>query len=218
MTQNFANAFDARIRELTEDKKYKLEEVFNLGVELGRFLEKEKENLSDFRLSYFAETEEKSDLRKNFGQLHRKVCDWLERLVKASIKDQINQNKFGEWSIGFNRLYGNNGEFDPGIVQKRYVQFSSVRRGEGEHFIAYFELQGKVKDLFEKHKQPTNFEIIVDNDDGEDYVSISKVEEIDSLYGCMISYNCDLSTQGVEDYSKFINDLDKSLLLMLLSD
>jgi len=67
MTQNFADAFDARIRELTEDRKYKLEEVFNLGVELGRCLE--KENLSDLRLSYFAEAEEKSDLRKNFGQL-----------------------------------------------------------------------------------------------------------------------------------------------------
>ena len=214
MTQNFADAFDARIRELTEDRKYKLEDVFNLGVELGRCLE--KENLSDLRLSYFSETEEKLDLRKNFGQLHRKVCDWLERLVKASIKDQINQNNFGEWSIGFNRLYGNNGEFDPSVVKKRYVQFSSVRRGEGEHFIAYFELQGKIRSLFDKHNQPTNFEIIVDNDDGEDYVSISKEGQIDSLYGCMISYDCDLSKDSVDNYAKFVNDLEKSLLLMLL--
>ena len=214
MTQNYADAFDARIRELIEGGGYKIEDVFNLGVELGRCLE--KENLSDLRLSYFAEAEEKSDLRKNFGQLHRKVCDWLERLVKASIKDQINQNKFGEWSIGFNRLYGNNGEFDPSVVKKRYVQFSTVRRGEGEHFIAYFELQGKIRDLFEKHNQPTNFEIIVDNDDGEDYVSISKEGQIDSLYGCMISYNCDLSKESVDDYAKFVNDLEKSLLLMLL--
>ena len=70
--------------------------------------------------------------------------------------------------------------------------------------------------MFEKHNQPTNFEIIVDNDDGEDYVSISKERQIDSLYGCMISHNCDLTKESVDDYAKFVNDLEKSLLLMLL--
>lgn len=213
MTQNYADAFDAKIRELTENRNYKLEDVFNLGVELGRFLE--RENLSELRLSYFAAAEEKSDLRKNFGQLHKKVCDWLERLVKASIKDQINQNKFVEWSISFNRLYGSNSEFAHSVVKKRYVQFSSVRRGEGEHFIAYFELQGKMKGLFEKHNQPSNFQIIVDNEDGEDYVSFSKERQIDFLYGCTISYNCDLSKESIDDYARFVSDLEKSLSFML---
>lgn len=216
MTQKLSDVFDVRIREITEERTYKIEDVFNLGVELGRHLQ--KENLSDFRLSYFAEIEEQYDVRKNFGQLHKKVCDWLERLVKASIKEQITQSNFRQWSVGFNRLYSNSSEFDTCIVQKRYVQFSSVHKGEGEHFIANFELQGKIKDLFEKHKQPTNFEIIVDNDDGDDYVSISNEDQIDSLYGCMVSYNCDLNKQGLADYAEFVNDLDKSLMFMLLSD
>lgn len=214
MSQDFAKDIDAKLRNLTEERKYKAEDIFNLGVQLGRHLEKEK--LADVRLSYFAELDEKTQLRSEFGQLHKSVCDWLERLVRMSIKEQISASKFRDWSIGFNRLYGNNGEFDASIVEKRYVQFKSVRRGEGEHFIAFFEVQGKIKNLFERHKQPTEFEIIVDNDDGDDYVSISKEEQIDSLYGCMISYNCELDREGVESYSKFVDELEKSLLLILL--
>jgi hypothetical protein len=133
-----------------------------------------------------------------------------------SIKEQIAKSNFRDWSVGFNRHYGNNGKFDASIVDKRYVQFESVRRGAGRHFIACFEVQGKLKTLFDKHNQPTEFEIIVDNDDGDDYVSISIKEQVDSLYGCMISYNCELNSEGVEGYSKFVNDLEKSLLLMLL--
>lgn len=214
MSQDFAKDIDAKVRQLTEERKYKAEDIFNLGVQLGRHLEKEK--LADVRLSYFAEFDEKTQLRSEFGQLHKSVCDWLDRLVRMSVKEQISESKFRDWSIGFNRLYGNNGEFDASIVEKRYVQFKSVRRGEGEHFIAFFEVQGKLKNLFEKHNQPTEFEIIVDNDDGDDYVSISKEEQIDSLYGCMISYNCELDREGVEGYSKFVNELEKSLLLILL--
>jgi len=214
MSQDFAMDIDAKLRKLTEERKYKAEDIFNLGVQLGRHLEKEK--LADVRLSYFAEFDEKTQLRSEFGKLHKSVCDWLERLVRMSIKEQISESKFRDWSIGFNRLYGNNGEFDASIVEKRYVQYKSVRRGEGEHFIAFFVVQGKLKNLFEKHNQPTEFEIIVDNDDGDDYVSISKEQQIDSLYGCMISYNCELDREGVESYSKFVNELEKSLLLILL--
>ena len=214
MSQDFAKDIDAKVRQLTEDRKYKLEDIFNLGVQLGRHLEKEQ--IADVRLSYFAEFDEKTQLRSEFGQLHKSVCDWLERLVRMSIKEQISESKFRDWSIGFNRLYGNNGEFDASIVDKRCVQFKSVRRGEGEHFIAFFEVQGKLKNLFDKHNQPTEFEIIVDNDDGDDYVSISKEEQIDSLYGCMISYNCELNREGIDSYSKFVNELEKSLLLILL--
>jgi hypothetical protein len=214
MSQDFFKDIDKKLRQLTEDKKYKQEDIFNLGVQLGRHLEKER--IADIRLSYFTEFDELTQLKRDFGKLHQNVCGWLEQLVRMSIKDQISESKFRDWSIGFNRLYGNNGEFDASIVKKRYVQFKSVRRGEGEHFIAFFEVKEKLKNLFEKHNQPTEFEIIVDNDDGDDYVSISKEEQIDSLYGCMISYNCELDREGVESYSKFVNELEKSLLLVLL--
>ncbi len=214
MSQDFAKNIDEEVRQLNKDGKYKAEEIFNLGVRLGRYLE--KENLAYVRLSYFAEVDEKTQLRSEFRQLHKSVCDWLERLVRMSIKEHISESKFRDWSIGLNRLYGNNSEFDASIVEKRYVQFKSVRRGEGEHFIAFFEVQGKLKNLFEKHNQPTEFKIIVDNDDGDDYVSISKEQQIDSLYGCMISYNCEIDREGVESYSKFVNELEKSLLLILL--
>lgn len=214
MTKIVADAFDLRIRELTENGKYDLEDIFNLGVQLGRHLE--KEHLSDLRLSYFAEVEKNSDLRKKFAQHHKKLCDWLERLVKASIEAQINQNKFRGWSIGDNSDYGSNSKFDSRIVEKRYVQFASACREADGHFSAYFELQGKIRDLFEKHKQPTKFELIVDNDDREDYVLVSNEEQIGSLYGCVISYNCDFSEDSVRAYIMFVNDLEKTLLLTLL--
>jgi hypothetical protein len=79
MANDFANTIDIKIRELTENSKYKLEDVFNLGVQLGRYLE--KENLAYVRLSYFDEFDEKTQLRVDFRQLEKSVCNWLERLV-----------------------------------------------------------------------------------------------------------------------------------------
>lgn len=214
MSQNFAKDIDTQVRQLTEDEEYKAEDIFNLGVEHGRYLEKEK--LAYIRPSYFAEFDEQTQLRDDFRQLNKSVSDSLERLVKMSIKEQIVKSNSRNWSIGFNRLHGNNGKFDASIVDKRYVQFKSVRRGKGEHFIACFEVQGKLKTLFDKHNQPTEFEIDVDNGDGDDYVSISMEDQVDSLYYCMISYNHELNRKNMDSYSKFVNELDKTLLLILL--
>jgi hypothetical protein len=41
MSQDFAKDIDAKVRQLTEERKYKAEDIFNLGVQLGRYLEKE---------------------------------------------------------------------------------------------------------------------------------------------------------------------------------
>jgi len=214
MSQEFAMDIDAKLRKLTEERKYKAEDIFNLGVQLGRYLEKEKR--ADVRLDYFAEYDEKSQLESDFRQLHKSVCDWLERLVRMSIKMQIEESKFRNWSIGFNVLYRNNGEFDANIVDKRCVQFKSVSEGEDEHFIAFFEIQGTLKSLFEKYNQPITFEIIVDNVYGEDYILITKEDQIDWLNDCMISYNCELNKEDIDKYSIFVNELEKSLLFILL--
>lgn len=214
MNQEFLKSIDDKVRQLVEGGSYDLEDVFNLGVELGRRLE--KGNLDNIQLKIFEELGNQSKLDNDFRALRNKVCDWLELLVKASVKEHITESKFKNWTIGFNKLNVQDCVFEQNIVQKRHVQFLNFRRGDGEHFIAEFQLQGKLKSLFEKFNQPTFFEIIVDNDDGGDNVSITSEQQIHSLYGCTISYECTLNKQGVSDYQKFVNELNKSLLFLLL--
>lgn len=162
------------------------------------------------------DVDEQTQLKTKFRQQHKKVCDHLERLVKKSVKRQIVESKLQSWTIGFDTHYGDNGEFDTSIVQSTCVQFKGVRSGDGAHFIALFKIVGKLKSLFEKYNQPTEFEIIVDDENGDDYISISKERQIHSLYGCMISYNCELNREGIDNYSKFVDALDKSLLFTLI--
>ncbi len=162
------------------------------------------------------DVDEQTQLISKFRQLHKKVCDHLERLVKASITKQIAESKLQSWSIGFDTHYGDNGEFDASIVQNSCVQFKGVKSGDGAHFIAIFKIDGKLKSLFEKYNQPTEFEITVDDENGDDYISISKERQIHALYGCIISYNCELSREGIDNYSKFVDALDKSLLFTLI--
>ncbi len=214
MSQDYIDDINSKVSQLAGNRHSTLEDIFNLGVQFGRYLE--KNDLTNIRLRSFEQIEQETQLKVELIKLHETVCALLERLVKVSIKDQINQSSLREWSIGFNEVYGTSSEFDPSVVEKRCVQFSSVERGEGDHFIAHFFVQGKLRDLFEKHKQPDQFEIIVDNDHGYDSVSITEERQIDALNSCMIFQNCERSKSGVEGYTKFVNDLKKSLLFMYL--
>jgi hypothetical protein len=56
----------------------------------------------------------------------------------------------------------------------------------------------------------------VDNVYGEDYILITKEDQIDWLNDCMISYNCELNKEDIDKYSIFVNELEKSLLFILL--
>lgn len=214
MSQDYIDDINSKVSQLTGDRHSKLEDIFNLGVQLGRYLE--KNDLINIRLRSFEQIDQETQLKDELRQLHKTVCVLLERLVKISIKDQINQSLRREWSIGFNKVYGTSSEFNPSVVERRYVQFSSVERGEGEYFIAHFSVQGKLRDLFEKYNQPNQFEFIVDNDYGYDSVSITEERQIDALHSFMIFQKCELSKHGVDGYTEFVNDLKKSLLFMCL--
>jgi len=213
MTENLKR-IEAEILEKISNGDITSEFYFDAGVRIGRELQ--LNNLPDYRLELFKEIEDDKALKRKFSELHKKVCDWLERLVKLSIKDHISQNLYGVWTVGLDNTFLQNCVFDESIVEKRFVQYSNLRRGEGDHFIAFFTVEGKLKKIFEKHLQPIKFEIVVDNDDGGDNLTIKNLNQIESLYGCMANYNCNIDFQGVNEYENFVNEIEKCLLFILM--
>ena len=200
------------IVKLAEDGELTNKSSFDLGVRLGRFLE--KNSLDNVKLSYFEAQENAVILRQRFGTLHSRVLEQLEWLLHLSIKEHINISKFKSWSTGFDKRFNDDAFFGNEIESKRNVQFHSLSKGDTEyHFIANFLLTGKIAELFEKHNQPIHFQIVVDDDSGEGNVDIRAEKDLVKLYGLSAHYNCEFTDNGVDSYDKFVKALDKKLML-----
>jgi len=208
---------EEELTKLMENGNLTVESSFNLGVRFGRYLQ--LNSINDFKLDYFKKQDNLYKLRLRVGKLNSKVLGHLEMLLHLSIKEHINISKYKCWSTGFESRFTDNAIFSDVIVEKRNVQFHSLRAGETQyHFIANFKITGKIAELFEKYNQSTNFEIVVDDDSGEGNVDIRSPKDLVKLYGLSAHSNFEMTDSGVDTYEDFVNVLDKKLLLVKIDN
>ena len=103
MSNKEIRLIEDEIIKLAEDRELTYESAFNLGVRLGRYLE--KNNLDNIKLDYFEEQDKVDNLRKRFGALHSNVLGHLEKLLFSSIKEHFTISKFKSWSTGFEERF-----------------------------------------------------------------------------------------------------------------
>jgi len=217
MSNEDIKKIDDELVKLAEDGNLTIETSFNLGVRLGRILELQK--IDELKLEYFHKQDNLYKLRLRAGKLNSKVLGHLEMLLHLSIKEHINISKYKCWSTGFESRFTDDAIFSDVIVDKRNVQFHSLRAGETQyHFIANFKITGKIAELFEKYNQSTNFEIVVDDDSGEGNVDIRSPKDLVKLYGLSAHSNFEMTDSGVDTYEDFVNALDKKLLFVKIDN
>ena len=90
------------------------EAIFNLGVKMGRELE--KTNAPDYRPSIFINIEDKEKITEEARDIKRKIEKLLLSRLRLAITEIINTNY--DWTVGVDQYHSGDGKFSDEIIKK----------------------------------------------------------------------------------------------------
>lgn len=190
------------------------EKLFNLGVELGRLLE--KDNIAEYRLPFFVEQENAENIAQEKGKLIRQAEKRLLDLVKKAYKAELDESGAITIDAGYNGRKESHLSDD--IVNQFLVKHTHTEQYQsGQDFTLTFLLQGKLQEIFQRHSVSPQFEITVSNNSGEEDETLYDADDIDhQLYRLNIKQHAQTTRLSVEQLKAFVDDLEKNLLFLLI--
>lgn len=210
---NKLKLIEAELAKVLDEYGPDIEEIFNIGVKIGRELE--STNLPDYRLDIFIKKEERENLREAIRKTRREIADLILNQVHAAIKEIIEEGD--SWEVGVSSYYRNDGKFSEEIVNKYFVQFDSIQqRQTNGSFETYFSVKGKLEETFKRFEYGTTVEITLDNDSGEDNTSINREHDIQNLYSPSLMFGVEESIEGLEKLKKFKEAIVKNLMFQII--
>lgn len=169
------DAIANRLKNYCDNKHRYDEELFNLGVELGRQLE--RNNIKSYRPTVFVEFEDKNNAYELLSNEFNRIESVIEFLIHTAIKKHIDAHGDFEFSKGFTCT-----KFDSDIVEKFCIQLTRVTQQEyGGHFEAEFELSGDVLDLLKECSIAEYVRCDVENTSGDEHETIYRTENISNI-------------------------------------
>lgn len=160
------------------------EETFNIGVEMGRLLE--KNGIASHRPKVFIEFEE----GKNAYDRKAKQIDRADKAVAFIIRNGIAEQveNFGEFSFDSDTYRCD--KLDESVVEKFGVQIDrTTQREHGGSFEAEFILSGQVGEVLEKYGVDTWARADVDNTTGDEQETIYSGDDVDKIFGVSLRLN-----------------------------
>lgn len=155
-----------RVKAYCDNKHRYDEELFNMGVELGRQLE--RNNIKSYRPSVFVEFENNNNAYELLSNEFNRIESVVQFLIHTAIKKHMDKYGDFEFSKGFTCT-----KFDDETVDKFCVQLSRVTQQEyGGSFEAEFILNGDVLDLLKQCEIGEYVRCDVENTSGDDYETI----------------------------------------------
>jgi len=190
------------------------EKLFNLGVELGRLLE--KDGISDYRLPFFVEQEDAENVAQEKGKLIRQAEKLLLDIVKKAYKAELDET--GAITIDASYNGRRKTHLSDDIVNQFLVKQTQTEQYQsGQDFTLTFILQGKLQEIFQRHSISPQFEITVSNNGGEEDETLYDADDIDhQLYRINIKQHAQATTLSVEQLKAFVDDLEKNVLFLLI--
>lgn len=189
------------------------ERIFNFGIRLGRILE--KNNAEDYRLSFFSNQEAKeseTEIKKNCIDSVNKI---IQKIIGWAHKEQIKTSGSIHYEAGWR---GKNAPLNETISKKYNITYSRIDQSNyGSDFNVYFMLNGKLKDIFEKHKVGIQVEASLCNSDGEDDEYITDEDYAETcFYSTSISLYPHNDNKTVGEIQAFAQDVEKFYTLFCL--
>ena len=189
---NNLNLIDHTVRDYANKHRTLDEKLFNLGVELGRLLE--KDGISDYRLPFFVEQEDAENVAQEKGKLIRQAEKLLLDIVKKAYKAELDETG----AITIDASYNGRREthLSDGIVNQFLVKHTQTEQYQsGQDFTLTFILQGKLQEIFQRHSISPQFEITVSNNGGEEDETLYDADDIDhQLYRINIKQHAQTTT------------------------
>jgi len=200
-----------RVKSYCENIQRYDEEMFNLGIELGRQLNEQK--IDDFRLKIWSDIENDNSKEVEIRNAVDKVENFLAMLVRFSIAEHIEET--GSWSIAKDGGYRLE-KFSDEIVNKYNVQVLSCdMESYGGEFIVDFEVTDDLKKKFTEHKIYTMFNTRIYNENGEEEQTLHDVKRVDKYIHSVNAHIRNSNNWELEKYEEFLDEISKSYLFLI---
>lgn len=195
---------------------YEAEELFNLGVGFGKFLEKNK--LEDVRLDFFIQHDIKKEARITIKEEISKLNNSLLKLVQMAFKEEIDLSNFGYWEIRTSSFSGHKHELSEEVYKKYNFQIDSVSQpSKGGDFDLRLRMTGKLADTVKEYGLSNYFSVSYSSGSGEEDEYIRE-DEIESIYGAHLHFNIDADSKAIDKVAKCVHALSKEILLLIIKN
>ncbi len=190
------------------------EQLFNLGVKLGRQLE--RDGLADYRPPFFVEQENAENIAQTKAALIRKAEALILGVVKRAYKAEMDVS--GAITIDASYSGRNDTNLSEDIVNRFFVKHTHTEQyHSGQDFTLTFLLQGNLLDIFQRHSVSPQVEITVSNNGGEEDETLYDAEDIDhQFFRINIKQHAHTTRLSVEELTAFVEDLEKNLMFLLI--
>jgi len=186
--------------------------LFNLGVELGRELQKLQ--IEEYVLPVWESLNNKKKHEEKVRVACEKIEELITILVRQSVKNHIEMN--GNWSISKD---GQLEEFDKEIVDQYNIQILDCSMHTyGGDFRVSFNVVGKLQKLFEKFDIVERFTVSVNNKDGEEEQSFHDTSRIDrDIRGVSLVIR-QKNEWPLEKFDECLNEIQKTYLFAFIKN
>jgi hypothetical protein len=187
-------------------------QLFNLGVELGRLLEKSA--VAEFELPIFSELKEKSKVLAEKKLVVKKIEQKILYIVKAAHKEQIKVHGIIRY---FTKSYLNwNEKLSNEISVKYQLQHLNTQQTEVKgDFNLNFELIGDLGDIFQKNSIPSSVLVTLANSTGGDSESLLYEHNADAFSSLQLKIDTYSDQHSLCELESFFDELEKFLLIHL---
>jgi hypothetical protein len=189
------------------------EVLFNIGIELGRILQ--KNDIKELRLDFFVQQENEH----NQTEAKRNRIDSVNKIIQNIIgwahKEQFNKTGTIHYESGWR---ADNKPLSEEVESKFNITYSRINQNNvGGDFDIYFMLNGKLKEIFEKHKVGIQVETTLGNSSGEEDEYLTSEDDAEnSFYSTHISLYPHHDNKTVEEIDAFATDVEKFYTIFCL--
>jgi len=188
------------------------EDLFNLGVELGRELERLK--INEYVSPVWESINNKNEHDENVRRACEKIEDFIATLVKQSVKRHIEET--GSWSISKDGGYRLE-KFDDEIVKQYNIQvLNCSMETYGGEFTVSFSVEGELLKLFEKFNIYEQFTVRIYNDTGEEDQTVYDVSDVNEYIDSVSLVIRERNEWALERFDDCLNEISKPYLFLLI--
>lgn len=209
------NEIEDQLKNYANSNRQIDEELFNIGVELGRLLE--KRGIDAHRLQFFEQQEARRIEEKNKYDLAKKSGKVILQLVQAAYILQYKE--YGSIEFSDNRNHRSDSKLEDEIAERFCLQLANTNQNSvGGELELGFRILGQLAILFERYELPPFILIILENDSGEDSVTLYDEESIQRTLrarGDIFTNTRNLSTSSLEQFGM---ELEKFALFKLMKN
>lgn len=190
------------------------EKLFNLGVEMGRLLE--KQGISTHRPNVFVEFEDKQNaytLKANEIERAEKAIAFL---LRNAVAEQV--ENFSPFCFDSNAYSSTCEKLDDAIAEKYGIQISKTsQREHGGSFQVDITAVGQVADILKNHSVGTHITAELDNSTGDEHETIYRADNVDRFFYVSLPINGHYTQLDAKQLAALADDLEKITTWLTLS-